>query len=133
MTYTPKYHFSSLPSHDKVTMPALSPTMTEGNIAQWNFKIGDKIEVGDALCDIETDKATLSFEMQEEGYLAAILVEGGSKNIQVGTPIAIVVDDEGSVKAFKDYKGDSSSDTSSSSSSGASSSKKEETKQESTQ
>mmetsp|Transcript_11317 Transcript_11317/g.9707 ORF Transcript_11317/g.9707 Transcript_11317/m.9707 type:complete len:119 (+) Transcript_11317:57-413(+) len=70
ISYRPVYYFSSYPSHEEVTMPALSPTMEEGNISKWNYKIGDKISEGDALCDIETDKATLSFEMQEEGYLA---------------------------------------------------------------
>lgn len=47
----------------KLTMPALSPTMTHGNIIQWLKKEGDKLEVGDAICDIETDKATMAFEV----------------------------------------------------------------------
>jgi len=62
-----KYHFAEYPVHTKVTMPALSPTMDKGKIAKWNKKIGDKIEIGDILCDVETDKATVGFEMQEDG------------------------------------------------------------------
>ncbi|CAN1318844.1 Dihydrolipoyllysine-residue acetyltransferase component 1 of pyruvate dehydrogenase complex, mitochondrial [Linum perenne] len=87
-------HFSSeVPPHTVVGMPALSPTMTQGNIAKWNKKEGDKIEVGDVLCEIETDKATLEFECLEEGYLAKILAPEGSKDILVGQAIAITVED----------------------------------------
>lgn len=52
---------------------------------KWNYKVGDQVKAGDALCDIETDKATLSFEMQDEGYLAKILISEGTKDIDVGT------------------------------------------------
>ncbi|WOG87957.1 hypothetical protein DCAR_0207190 [Daucus carota subsp. sativus] len=88
-------HFSSSepPSHLVIEMPALSPTMTQGNIAKWHKKEGDKIEVGDVICEIETDKATLEFECLEEGFLAKILVPEGSKDIPVGKPIAITVED----------------------------------------
>lgn len=55
-------------------MPALSPTMTTGTIVQWLKKEGDEIEPGDALADIQTDKAVMSFEMEDEGILAKILV-----------------------------------------------------------
>ncbi|GAU40872.1 hypothetical protein TSUD_40470 [Trifolium subterraneum] len=72
-------------------MPALSPTMTQGNIAKWRKKEGDKIAVGDILCEIETDKATLEFESLEEGFLAKILVPEGSKDVPVGQPIAVTV------------------------------------------
>lgn len=89
-------NFSSaeLPSHMVLGMPALSPTMTQGNIAKWRKKEGDKIEPGDVLCEIETDKATLEFESLEEGFLAKILVAEGSKDVPVGQPIAITVEDE---------------------------------------
>lgn len=88
-------HFSSseLPPHLVIEMPALSPTMAQGNIATWKKKEGDKIEVGDVICEIETDKATLEFECLEEGFLAKILVPEGSKDIPVGQPIAITVED----------------------------------------
>jgi pyruvate dehydrogenase E2 component (dihydrolipoamide acetyltransferase) len=50
-------------------MPALSPTMTQGNVGTWKKKEGDKVAAGDVLCDIETDKATLDFESLEDGYV----------------------------------------------------------------
>lgn len=84
---------SDLPEHAVLGMPALSPTMNQGNIAKWRKKEGDKIEVGDILCEIETDKATLEFESLEEGYLAKILVPEGSKDVPVGQAIAITVED----------------------------------------
>lgn len=88
-------HFSStdVPPHAVLGMPALSPTMNQGNIAKWRKKEGDKIEVGDILCEIETDKATLEFESLEEGFLAKILVPDGSKDVPVGQPIAITVEE----------------------------------------
>lgn len=55
-------------------MPSLSPTMVEGKIVKWLKQEGDRIEPGDVLCDIETDKAVISFEVDEEGTLAKILV-----------------------------------------------------------
>ncbi|XP_039023561.1 dihydrolipoyllysine-residue acetyltransferase component 1 of pyruvate dehydrogenase complex, mitochondrial-like isoform X2 [Hibiscus syriacus] len=93
-------HFSSadLPEHTVLGMPALSPTMTQGNIAKWKKKEGDKIEPGDVLCEIETDKATLEFECLEEGFLAKILVPDGSKDVPVGQPIAVMVEDEQNIE-----------------------------------
>ncbi|KAK6136127.1 hypothetical protein DH2020_030143 [Rehmannia glutinosa] len=85
------YSSAELPEHTVVQMPALSPTMSQGNIAKWRKKEGDKIEVGDVICEIETDKATLEFECLEEGFLAKILVPEGSKDVPVGQPIAITV------------------------------------------
>ncbi|KAL6545394.1 Pyruvate dehydrogenase complex component E2 1 [Orobanche gracilis] len=87
------YSSAELPEHTVVQMPALSPTMSQGNIAKWRKKEGDKIEVGDVICEIETDKATLEFECLEEGFLAKILVTEGSKDVPVGQPIAITVED----------------------------------------
>lgn len=55
-------------------MPSLSPTMTVGTIVKWHKKEGDKITAGDVLCDIQTDKAVMSFETEDEGILAKILV-----------------------------------------------------------
>lgn len=55
-------------------MPSLSPTMTEGNIVKWLKKEGDVITAGDVLCEIQTDKAVMAFETEEEGILAKILV-----------------------------------------------------------
>ena len=65
-------------------MPALSPTMTSGNIGTWQKNIGDAIAPGDSLVEIETDKAQMDFEYQEDGILAKILKPSGSKDIAVG-------------------------------------------------
>eukprot|EP01122_Echinamoeba_exundans_P007429 TRINITY_DN2294_c0_g2_i1.p1 TRINITY_DN2294_c0_g2~~TRINITY_DN2294_c0_g2_i1.p1 ORF type:complete len:630 (+),score=177.63 TRINITY_DN2294_c0_g2_i1:67-1956(+) len=75
-----------------VTMPALSPTMTEGNLAEWKKKEGDKISPGDILAEVETDKATVAFEATDPGFLAKILIPNGSQKVQVGAPIAVIVD-----------------------------------------
>ncbi|KAL5569520.1 hypothetical protein UlMin_026095 [Ulmus minor] len=96
-----KINTSELPPHLVVGMPALSPTMSQGNIAKWTKKEGDKIEVGDVICEIETDKATLEFECLEEGYLAKILAPEGSKDVAVGQPIAVTVEDLADLEAVK--------------------------------
>lgn len=72
------------PSHTIINMPALSPTMTQGNIGAWQKKVGDSVTPGDVLCEIETDKAQMDFEAPEEGFLAKILLEEGSKDVPVG-------------------------------------------------
>ncbi|OIT02138.1 PREDICTED: dihydrolipoyllysine-residue acetyltransferase component 1 of pyruvate dehydrogenase complex, mitochondrial [Nicotiana attenuata] len=92
---------SELPPHLVLDMPALSPTMSQGNIAKWRKKEGDKIAVGDVLCEIETDKATLEFESLEEGFLAKIVAPEGSKDVAVGQPIAITVEDENDIEAVR--------------------------------
>jgi len=57
-------------------------------------QVGDSIGPGDVLCEVETDKATIAWEAQEEGFLAAILLPGGSKDVAVGTPAAVIVEEE---------------------------------------
>ncbi|XP_031251880.1 dihydrolipoyllysine-residue acetyltransferase component 2 of pyruvate dehydrogenase complex, mitochondrial isoform X2 [Pistacia vera] len=94
---------TGLPPHQEIGMPSLSPTMTEGNIARWLKKEGDKISPGEVLCEVETDKATVEMECMEEGYLAKILKGDGAKEIQVGEVIAITVEDEDDIGKFKDY------------------------------
>ncbi|KAJ4898089.1 Dihydrolipoyllysine-residue acetyltransferase component 2 of pyruvate dehydrogenase complex [Raphanus sativus] len=101
---------SDLPPHQEIGMPSLSPTMTEGNIARWLKKEGDKVAPGEVLCEVETDKATVEMECMEEGYLAKILKEEGAKAIQVGEVIAITVEEEEDIQKFKNYT--PSSDTS---------------------
>jgi len=66
-------------------MPALSPTMQAGNIGAWQKKPGDSLAPGDVLVEIETDKAQMDFEFQEEGTLAKILKETGDKDVAVGS------------------------------------------------
>ncbi|XP_027941097.1 dihydrolipoyllysine-residue acetyltransferase component 2 of pyruvate dehydrogenase complex, mitochondrial-like isoform X2 [Vigna unguiculata] len=99
---------SDLPPHQEIGMPSLSPTMTEGNIARWLKKEGDKVSPGEVLCEVETDKATVEMESMEEGYLAKIVRGDGEKEIKVGEVIAITVEDEGDIGKFKDYKPSSS-------------------------
>ncbi|KAK7539371.1 pyruvate dehydrogenase E2 component [Phyllosticta citribraziliensis] len=97
------YASKSFPPHTVVTMPALSPTMTAGNIGAWQKKPGDSIAPGDVLVEIETDKAQMDFEFQEDGTLARILKETGSKDIAVGSPIAVMVEEGADVSAFADF------------------------------
>lgn len=93
--------FSSYPSHTVVPMPALSPTMESGSIANWLLKEGDGFEPGVAICEVETDKATVTYEATDDGYIAKILV--GSGELKVGEPMMITVEDESSVSAFANY------------------------------
>ncbi|KAA0724116.1 Pyruvate dehydrogenase protein X component, mitochondrial [Triplophysa tibetana] len=74
-----------------VQMPALSPTMEEGNIVKWLKKEGDEVAVGDALCEIETDKAVVVLESSDDGVLAKILAQEGSQGVRLGTSIALMV------------------------------------------
>ncbi|XP_059052599.1 dihydrolipoyllysine-residue acetyltransferase component of pyruvate dehydrogenase complex, mitochondrial isoform X2 [Achroia grisella] len=99
--------YSSFPSHIKVNLPALSPTMESGSIISWEKKEGDKLNEGDLLCEIETDKATMGFETPEEGYLAKILIPAGTKGVPVGKLLCIIVESQADVSAFKDFKDDS--------------------------
>ncbi|UPX13632.1 Dihydrolipoyllysine-residue acetyltransferase [Ascochyta rabiei] len=73
-------------------MPALSPTMTEGNIASWKIKEGDSFSAGDVLLEIETDKAQMDVEAQDDGILAKIIQGDNSKQVQVGTRIAVTAE-----------------------------------------
>ncbi|KAI3964759.1 hypothetical protein MKW92_012869 [Papaver armeniacum] len=98
---------SALPPHQEIGMPSLSPTMTEGNVARWLKKVGDKVSTGEVLCEIETDKATVEMECMEDGYLAKIIHDDGAKEIQVGEVIAITVEEEDDIAKFSDYKASS--------------------------
>src|SRR5260221_99814 len=75
----------------EVLMPALSPTMTEGNLAKWHKKEGDAVKAGDILAEIETDKATMEFEAVDEGTLGRILVAEGTQAVKVNQPIAVIL------------------------------------------
>lgn len=77
----------------KVQMPALSPTMEEGNIVKWLKKEGEAVAAGDALCEIETDKAVVTMESNDDGIMAKILMEEGSRNVRLGTLIALMVEE----------------------------------------
>jgi pyruvate dehydrogenase E2 component (dihydrolipoamide acetyltransferase) len=71
-----------------ILMPALSPTMEEGGLAKWHVKPGDKVEAGQVIAEIETDKATMEVEAVDEGVISEILVPEGSQGVKVNTPIA---------------------------------------------
>ena len=73
-----------------ITMPALSPTMEEGNLAKWLVKEGDKVSPGDVIAEIETDKATMEVEAVDEGTVAKIVVAAGTQGVKVNTLIAVL-------------------------------------------
>jgi pyruvate dehydrogenase E2 component (dihydrolipoamide acetyltransferase) len=82
----------------ELLMPALSPTMTEGNLAKWHKREGDAVKAGDVIAEIETDKATMEFEAVDEGTLGKILVPEGTEGVKVNQPIALLLE-EGEDKA----------------------------------
>jgi pyruvate dehydrogenase E2 component (dihydrolipoamide acetyltransferase) len=78
----------------EILMPALSPTMTEGNLAKWLKKEGDEVHSGDVLAEIETDKATMEFEAVDDGRVGKILVPEGAQGIKVNQPIAVLLGED---------------------------------------
>jgi pyruvate dehydrogenase E2 component (dihydrolipoamide acetyltransferase) len=76
-----------------ITMPALSPTMEEGNLAKWLVKEGDTVSAGDVIAEIETDKATMEVEAVDEGVVAKILVAEGTEGVQVNAVIAVLAEE----------------------------------------
>ena len=81
----------------EIKMPALSPTMEEGTLSKWLVKEGDTVSSGDIMAEIETDKATMEFEAVDEGVIGKIVVPEGTENVKVGTVIALLGDDAGTV------------------------------------
>ena len=90
----------------KILMPALSPTMTEGNLTKWLVKVGQKVKAGDIIAEIETDKATIEVEAVDEGNVEKLLFSEGAKNILVNSPIAILTNEikEDDKKIVKEKK-----------------------------
>jgi len=82
-----------------ILMPALSPTMTEGKLAKWLKKEGEAVRSGDAIAEIETDKATMEMEAADDGVLGKILIAEGTEGVAVNTPIAVIVAEGESVSA----------------------------------
>ena len=74
----------------EILMPALSPTMTEGNLTKWLVKEGQEIKAGDVIAEIETDKATMEVETVDEGFIEKLLYKEGDNNIPVNKPIALI-------------------------------------------
>jgi len=77
----------------EILMPALSPTMTEGNLAKWLKAEGDSVAAGDVIAEIETDKATMEVEAVDEGILGKILISEGEQGVAVNTVIAVLLED----------------------------------------
>lgn len=77
----------------KILMPALSPTMTEGNLAKWHVKEGDAVNSGDVIAEIETDKATMEVEAVDEGTVGRLLVPEGQEGVAVNALIAVLLED----------------------------------------
>ena len=77
-----------------ILMPALSPTMEEGTLAKWLVKVGDTVEAGQVIAEIETDKATMEVEAVDEGEVSALLVDAGTEGVKVNAPIARLKGDE---------------------------------------
>ena len=78
----------------KISMPALSPTMTEGSLIKWLIKVGDQVKAGDVIAEIETDKATMEVEAVDEGIITQLNFKEGSSNIPVNSTIAILDGDD---------------------------------------
>lgn len=75
----------------------------QGNIKSWGLKVGDAVEPGDVLASIETDKATVDYEMQEEGFIAKLLYPEGAMDVELGKTVAILVENESDIAAFANY------------------------------
>jgi len=87
----------------EILMPALSPTMTEGNLASWNVAEGDTISAGDVICEIETDKATMEVEAVDEGVIGKIVVPGGTEAVAVNALIALLLEEGEDASALDGY------------------------------
>jgi pyruvate dehydrogenase E2 component (dihydrolipoamide acetyltransferase) len=86
-----------------ILMPALSPTMEQGKLAKWLVKEGDKVSSGDAIAEIETDKATMEVEAVDEGTIGKIMIAEGTDGVAVNTPIAMLLAEDEDAAALKGY------------------------------
>jgi len=89
----------------EILMPALSPTMTEGNLAKWLKKEGDEVHSGDVLAEIETDKATMEYEAVDDGRVGKILVPEGAQGVKVNQPIALLLSEGEDTSALDNFSG----------------------------
>jgi len=87
----------------EILMPALSPTMKEGNLAKWHKKEGDQVKPGDVLAEIETDKATMEIESIDEGILGKILVADGSRAVPINQLIGLILEEDEKPDVLDDY------------------------------
>ena len=95
----------------KVTMPALSPTMTEGTLAKWLKSEGDQVDAGDVIAEIETDKATMEVEAVDEGKLAKILVPEGTEGVPVNDLIAVLLEEGEDASAIDSFVKEGANDS----------------------
>ena len=86
-----------------ILMPALSPTMEQGKLAKWLVKEGDKVSSGDAIAEIETDKATMEVEAVDEGIIGKIMIAEGTDGVAVNTPIALLLAEDEDTASLKGY------------------------------
>jgi pyruvate dehydrogenase E2 component (dihydrolipoamide acetyltransferase) len=93
----------------EILMPALSPTMTEGNLARWLKKEGDEVHSGDVIAEIETDKATMEYESADEGRIGKIIVPEGAQQIKVNQPIALLLEEGEDPAALEQFVAPASS------------------------
>lgn len=91
----------------EILMPALSPTMKEGNLAKWLKKEGDIIKAGEVIAEIETDKATMEVEAVDEGILGKIVINEGAENVPVNSLIALLLEKGEDKKVLDGYKSES--------------------------
>src|SRR5205807_5963056 len=87
----------------EILMPALSPTMTEGNVTKWLKKEGDEVHSGDVLAEIETDKATMEVEAVDDGRVGKILVPEGTQGVKVNQPIAVLLGEDEDASALAHF------------------------------
>ncbi|KAL0947480.1 hypothetical protein HGRIS_013585 [Hohenbuehelia grisea] len=116
----------------KMEMPAMSPTMTEGGIASWKKREGEAFAPGDVLLEIETDKATIDVEAQEDGIVGKIIIQDGAKNVPVGKVIALLAEEGDDISNLEVPKEEPKAKASSSTSEAAESSKAQATSAPST-
>ena len=88
----------------EILMPALSPTMKEGNLAKWVKKEGDKIKAGEVIAEIETDKATMEVEAVDQGILGKIIIQEGTENVVVNSCIALILEEGEDKKVLENYQ-----------------------------
>jgi pyruvate dehydrogenase E2 component (dihydrolipoamide acetyltransferase) len=87
-----------------ITMPAMSPTMEEGTLATWLVKEGDKVQAGDMLAEIETDKATMELEAIDDGTVGKLLVAEGTEGVLVNAPILLLLEEDEDASALADFQ-----------------------------
>lgn len=88
----------------QILMPALSPTMTEGNLVKWHKAEGDVIKAGQVLAEIETDKATMEVEAVDEGIMGRILIPAGTENVKVNALIGLILEEGEDKSALDSFK-----------------------------